>query len=199
MDIEKLRKNAGAKGFSFKYFATAREAADYMVGELTGRSVGIGGSKTVDTLDIYDRLCAECPDVAWHWKQEPDGARERAAHSEAYVTSANGIAETGEIVNIDGNGNRVASTLYGHKYLYIVAGVNKVEPTLERAVWRARNVAGPLRARSFDKNTPCVKGELRCYDCSSPERICRGMSILLAPMLSTEKTELVMVGEELGF
>lgn len=104
MDIEKLRKNAEAKGFSFKYFATAREAADYMVGELAGRSVGIGGSKTVDTLDIYDRLCAECPDVAWHWKQEPDGARERAAHSEAYVTSANGIAETGEIVNIDGNG-----------------------------------------------------------------------------------------------
>lgn len=71
MDIEKLRKNAEAKGFSFKYFATAREAADYMVGELAGRSVGIGGSKTVDTLDIYDRLCAECPDVAWHWKQEP--------------------------------------------------------------------------------------------------------------------------------
>lgn len=56
MDIEKLRKNAEAKGFSFKYFATAREAADYMVGELAGRSVGIGGSKTVDTLDIYDRL-----------------------------------------------------------------------------------------------------------------------------------------------
>lgn len=199
MDIEKLKKNAEARGFSFKYFATAAEAADYLVGELAGKSVGIGGSQTVESLGIYDRLTGLCPDVAWHWKQEPDDARARAEHSEAYISSANGIAETGEIVNIDGNGNRVASNLYGHKSLYIVAGTNKVEPTLEKAIWRARNVSGPLRARSFNKNTPCVKGELRCYDCRSPERICRGMSILMAPMSVMDKAELVIIGEELGF
>lgn len=199
MDIEKLKKSAEGRGFSFRYFATSAEAADYLTNELAGISVGIGGSMTVKDMGLYDRLTEVCPDVVWHWKQEADAARARAAHTEAYISSANGIAETGEIVNIDGMGNRVASNLYGHRRLYIVAGVNKIEPTLEKAIWRARNVAGPMRARSFGVDTPCVKGELRCYDCRSAARICRGMSILMCPMMGMEKTELVIIGEELGY
>ena len=69
--------------------------------------------------------------------------------TEAYITGANAISETGEIVNIDGTGNRLAANFYGHKRLYIVAGVNKIEPTLERAIWRARNIAAPLRAAAW--------------------------------------------------
>ena len=198
MDIEKLKKNAEGRGFSFRYFATGAEAADYLTGELAGMTVGFGGSGTLDAIGLYDRLKAVCPDVVWHWREEPDAARVRAMTTTAYLCSANAISETGEIVNIDGTGNRVASTSFGHKRLYIVAGVNKIEPTLERAVWRARNVAGPLRARGMGMDTPCAKGELKCYDCRSPQRVCRNLIIQMIPMMGMEKTEIVIIGEELG-
>ncbi len=198
MDIEKLKKNLEGRGFTFKYFETGAEAADYLAGRLEGKTVGIGGSKTVESIGLYEKLEGRAADTAWHWKTEPNEARARAAKAEAYVSSANGIAETGEIINIDGAGNRVASNLYGHKELYIVAGVNKVCPDFEQALWRARNVAAPLNARRFGKKTPCVTGELKCYDCRSPERICRGASVLMEPMMGTP-AEVIIINEELGY
>lgn len=200
MNVEKLQKSLEGRGWSFKRFGAGAEAASYLAEELAGLSVGIGGSGTVDAIGLYDKIKGRCPDVAWHWKEpDQDAARARAMSTDAYVCSANAIAETGEIVNIDGKGNRVASTLYGHKRLYIVAGVNKVCEDLDAAIYRARNVAGPLRARSFNVDTPCVKSaELKCFDCRSPERVCCGMSILMYKMMGMEKCELVLIDEELG-
>ena len=165
---------------------------------MAGKTVGIGGSMTVETIGLYDKLLDKAADVAWHWKTEPNEAKERAAKAEVYVSSANGIAETGEIINIDGAGNRVASNLYGHGKVYIVAGVNKVCPDVESAFQRARNVAAPKNARRFGKNTPCVTGELKCYDCRSPERICRGVSMLMEPLMGMP-VEVVIINEELGY
>lgn len=198
MDIERLKKNLEGRGFTFKYFETGAEASDYLAEQMAGKTVGIGGSMTVETIGLYDKLLDKAADVAWHWKTEPNEAKERAAKAEVYVSSANGIAETGEIINIDGAGNRVASNLYGHKQVYIVAGVNKVCPDVESAFQRARNVAAPKNARRFGKNTPCVTGELRCYDCRSPERICRGVSMLMEPMMGMP-VEVVIINEELGY
>ena len=198
MDIERLKKNLEGRGFTFKYFETGAEASDYLAEQMAGKTVGIGGSMTVETIGLYDKLLDKAADVAWHWKTEPNEAKERAAKAEVYVSSANGIAETGEIINIDGAGNRVASNLYGHGKVYIVAGVNKVCPDVESAFWRARNVAAPKNARRFGKNTPCVTGELRCYDCRSPERICRGVSMLMEPMMGMP-VEVVIINEELGY
>ena len=200
MDVEKLKRSVEGRGWSFKHFATGEEAANYLAGELEGVSVGIGGSGTVDAIGLYDKLTGKCHDVVWHWKEDDqDAARVRAMNTDVYISGANAIAETGEIVNIDGKGNRVASTLYGHKRLYIVAGKNKVQPTLEDAVYRARNVAAPLRARSFNVDTPCVKSkELKCYDCRSPQRVCCGMSILMYRMMGMEKSELILIDEDLG-
>lgn len=198
MNIEKLKENMESRGFSFRYFETRAEAADYLVEALAGTTVGISGSMTVDAMGLYERLQA-CSDVVWHWKQDQTAACARAAEAEAYISGANGIAETGEIVNIDGVGNRVASTFYGHERLFIVAGVNKLAPDLEGAIRRARNVAAPMNARRLGSKTPCATGELKCYDCRSPGRICRGMSILFEPMLSMRLCELVLIGETLGY
>ena len=198
MDIERLKKNLEGRGFTFKYFETGAEASDYLAEQMAGKTVGIGGSMTVETIGLYNKLLDKAADVAWHWKTEPNEAKERAAKAEVYVSSANGIAETGEIINIDGAGNRVASNLYGHGKVYIVAGVNKVCPDVESAYWRARNVAAPKNARRFGKNTPCVTGELKCYDCRSPERICRGVSMLMEPMMGMP-VEVVIINEELGY
>ena len=200
MDAEKLQRSLRARGWDFKHFATGEEADDYLAGELSGASVGIGGCGTADAIGLYDKLKAVCPDVAWHWKEEDQlAARMRAMTTDAYVCSANAIAETGEIVNIDGMGNRIAATTFGHKRLYIVAGKNKVCPDLESAIHRARNVAAPLRARSMGMNTPCTRGEeLKCYDCSAADRVCCAMTILMHKMMGMDKCELILIDQDLG-
>jgi hypothetical protein len=131
--------------------------------------------------------------------QEPTEARKNAALAEIYIASANAVAETGEIVNIDGSGNRVASTLYGKKEVYFVVGANKFEDTYDTAVWRARNVASPKNAKRLGVNTPCAKDGDKCYDCRSASRICRGLTVLWGPMAGVGRTEIVIVDETLGF
>ena len=118
-------------------------------------------------------------------------------NAQVYLTSANALAETGEILNIDGGGNRVASTLFGHEKVYFIIGRNKLAPTYEEALWRARNIAAPKNAQRLKKKTPCaVKGD-RCYDCKSPDRICRALVTLWEPMMGME-TEILLVDQDLG-
>lgn len=195
MSFEAVKRNLEARGFRVKVFATGAEAAAYLNGAIDGVSVGIGGSLTVQELGLGDTLAAH-NELHWHWSGGPE-ERPRAAAAQVYITSANGLAETGEIINIDGAGNRVASTLYGHQKVYFVIGRNKLAPTYDEALWRARNIAAPKNAQRLGKKTPCaIKGD-RCYDCRSPERICRGLVVLWGPMLGID-TEVILVDEELG-
>ena len=198
MAFEKVRENLEQRGFRVSTFATAAEAAAYLDGAIDGATVGFGGSITVQEMGLYEKLGTH-NQVIWHWKGDPD-AHTQAAQAQVYIASANGLAETGEIINIDGAGNRVASTLFGHQRVYFVIGRNKLAPTFEEALWRARNIAAPKNAQRLNKKTPCaVKGD-RCYDCKSPERICRGLVVLWKPMMGMEEsTEIVLVDEDLGY
>ena len=195
-DFTKVQKNLEARGYTVKAFATAAEAADYLDGTIDGRTVGFGGSATLDALGIYDQL-EKHNTVVWHWKEEADAARKAAMQTQVYLTSANALAETGEIINIDGVGNRLAGTLFGHEKVYFVIGRNKLAPDYEKAVWRARNVAGPHRAQQLGKKTPCAVKADRCYDCKSPDRVCNAMVTLWGPMTGME-TEILLVDEDLG-
>ena len=197
-DMEKTGKNLEGRGFRVHRFATGAEAADYLVQTLHGTSIGIGGSVTIDTLGVYDRLCGS-NEVFWHWKNHAPETRERAGKAETYLCSANGVSETGEIVNIDGYGNRVAPTIYGPQRVFLAVGKNKIAETLDGAIWRARNIAAPLNARRLNMNTPCAKGELRCYDCRSADRICRALSVTLLPPTSIKEFHVLLVDEELGY
>ena len=159
--------------------------------------IGIGGSVTIDTLGVYDRLCGS-NEVFWHWKNHAPETRERAGKAETYLCSANGVSENGEIVNIDGKCNRVAATLFGPKRCIFVCGVNKLRPDLQSAIERARNIAAPLNAKRLNKKTPCaVDG--RCHNCKSPERICRAMVIHMGVPSGFESCEVVLIGEKLGY
>jgi len=102
------------------------------------------------------------------------------------------------LVNIDGTGNRVAGALFGHEKVYFVAGINKVVPTLEDAIWRARNIAAPKNAMRLGLRTPCAKKGDRCYDCSSPDRICNGMMIHFKKMNDIDM-EIVIINKQIGF
>lgn len=195
MAFETVKKNLKARGFSVSTFSTAAEAAAYLDAGIDGTTVGIGGSMTVQQMGLHEKLAAH-NEVHWHWTDGPD-ARAKAAHADVYITSANGLTENGEVINIDGAGNRVASTLYGHKRVYFIIGRNKLAPTYDEALWRARNIAAPKNAQRLGKKTPCaVKGD-RCYDCKSPDRICRGLVVLWGPSMGVE-TEIVLVDEDLG-
>ena len=195
MAFENVKKNLEARGFSVVTFSTASEAAAYLDGAIDGADVGIGGSMTVQQMGLHEKLAAH-NEVHWHWTDGPE-ARAEAARADVYITSANGLAETGEIINIDGAGTRVASTLYGHRRVYFIIGKNKLAPTYDEALRRARNIAAPKNAQRLGKKTPCaVKGD-RCYDCKSAERICRGLVVLWGPSIGVEM-EIVLVDEDLG-
>ena len=194
-DFTKVEQALRQRGYTVRVFETGGAAADYLNSAIDSVSVGIGGSVTVQQLGLYDRL-AEHNQVYWHWQGGPE-QRAKAGEADEYQTSANRLAETTEILVIDGDGNRGAYTLYGHKKVYFVIGANKLAPTRDEALWRARNIAAPRNAQRLGKKTPCaVKGD-KCYDCKSPDRICRGLVELWGPMMGME-TEVILIGEDLG-
>lgn len=197
-DLEKTGKNLENRGFRVHRFASGAEAAEFLVQTLHGTSIGIGGSVTIDTLGVYDRLC-ESNEVFWHWKNHAPETRERAGKAETYLCSANGVSENGEIVNIDGFGNRVAGTIYGPERVFLVVGRNKIAPDLTGAIDRARNIAAPLNARRLNRHTPCAVGEPRCHDCRSPEKVCGVMTVFFMPPTSIKEFHVILVDEDLGY
>ena len=197
-DFEKTRKNLENRGFRAHVFATGAEAADYLAQTLHNTCIGIGGSVTIDEIGVYDRLSAD-NDVIWRWKKPTPDSRERGAAAETFLCSANGMSETGEIVNIDGYGNRVAPTIYGPQRVFLVVGKNKIAPDLNGAIDRARNIAAPLNARRLNRHTPCAVGEPRCHDCRSPEKICGVMTVFFMPPTSIKEFHVLLVNEDLGY
>ena len=204
-DFSKVEKNLTANGFSVKTFATAAEAADYLNDELDGVSIGFGGSKTLYHMGLYDSLRAH-NEVIWHWPVEDrQKARMEAMNTDVYMCSANGLAETGEIINIDGNGNRVSSTLWGHKKCIFVIGRNKLAPDYDSALERARQIACARRAQDFphDPQPACVaakekSGVLKCFNCKSPSRVCKALVVLWQAPHGMDY-EVVLVDEDLGY
>lgn len=195
-DYSAVEQNLLARGYTVHTFSTGAEAAAYLNQAVDGVTVGIGGSATVRDLGLYESLSAHNT-VTWHWKQEAAPARLAAMQTEVYLTSVNALAQTGELVNIDGSGNRVSATLFGHKKVYFLIGRNKLTADYDQAVWRARNIAAPQRAKQLQAKTPCAEKADRCYDCKSPGRICRGLVTLWGPMVSME-AEVLLIDEDLG-
>ena len=195
-----VEKNLRERGFQVRCFETASEAAAYLDSQIDGQTVGFGGSVTLKQMGLYE-LLSRHNQVYWHLRV-PEGEQKKARllanGASVYLSSVNGLAETGEIINIDGTGNRVASVFYGHEKVYLIAWENKLEKDYDSALWRARNIASPLNAKRLGVNTPCaVKGD-RCYDCKSPERICRGLAVLWDKPKGAEY-EVILIHEELGY
>lgn len=199
MNEQNLIQNLEAKGFSVQFFDTAAQAADYLTQAIHGKTVGFGGSMTLDKLGLYERLSAD-NQCFWHWKVPGPETLAAAANAQVYLTSVNAIAETGELINIDGTGNRISAASSAKEAVYFVAGTNKVAPDYDQALWRARNIASPLNARRLGRKTPCaMKEEMKCYDCKSPERICNGLSVLWRKLGGAGLCEVVLIREELGY
>ena len=199
--LETLKNNLLSLGYTVNCFEKADEATAYLCEKLQGSSVGFAGSMSLEKMGLYEQL-SKTATVYWHHRI-PEGKTSREVRTQAnaapvYITSVNAVAESGEIVNIDANCNRVASIFYGHDKVYFVIGKNKITKTYDDAVYRARNIAAPLNAKRLGVNTPCAVKADRCYDCKSPQRICRGLSVLWAPPMTGE-FEILLINEDLGY
>ncbi len=202
MNFEIVIENLRKKSYNVNYFITAQEAVDYLNREIDGVSVALGGSITLKEMGLFDILSTH-NQVWWHGKgiqlkeYGADTVMKNAMTTDIYITSANALSQQGQIINIDGRCNRIASTLYGHKKVYFVIGKNKIAPDFDSALWRARNIAAPKNAQRLGMKTPCaIKGD-KCYDCSAPDRICRGFLTLEMPPIGME-AEVILINEDLG-
>ena len=200
---EKMIKNLKRRNIEAFYCPTGKNAVE-KVSELIadGSTVTWGGTATVrdlgipqtlknrSTLNVLDRDSVETP-------EEKVQMYLKAFTADVYLTSANAISEDGVIVNIDGNGNRVAAISWGPKKVIFVIGLNKVAQTIEAAIARARGIASPINSQRFDINTPCrIDGT--CHNCNSPESICSYVHILRNSR-NGNRHIVILVGEDLGY
>ena len=199
---ERIIKNLNRRNMEAFYCPTAEEAVKKVSDLIAdGSSVTWGGTMTVrdmgipealrsrGTLEVFDR---DLVDTA----EEKQSMYLRAFSTDVYLTSANAISEDGVIVNIDGNGNRVAAITWGPKKVIFVIGLNKVTQTVEAALARARSTASPINAARFDINTPCQKDGV-CHNCNSPQSICNYVHFLRNS--PKNRHTVVLVGEYLGY
>ena len=196
-------QNLERHGFEAHLAEDAEAARQLVLDRVAGfESFGIGGSDTIRRLGLVDALKLQGKTIFDHW--QPDLTAE-AVHqvrlaqgrADCFLCSANAVALTGEIVNVDGVGNRTAAMSFGPRQVVIVAGMNKVAADLETAIKRVRTTAAPMRARSLDMKTPCAETGL-CQDCNVPQRICRITTILHRCPMATA-VAVVLVCQALGF
>ena len=199
--ITLLKDNLIKLGYQVTCFNTSIEASTYLNEQINQQTVGFAGSMTLEKMGLYESLSTHNT-VYWHHRIPLDKThqevRKQANQSSIYISSVNAITLKGEIVNIDATCNRVASIFYGHEKVYLVIGKNKIEKDYESAYYRARNIASPLNAKRLGVNTPCAIKADKCYDCNSPQRICRGLSVLWSKPLGSDY-EIILINEELGY
>ena len=179
--IQDVMKNLSERKINSKYFENREELIEELLKEISIEElVAIGGTSTVESLGIYDKLCDRGNDVLWHWKVEPEKRMElfkKALFSDVYLTSCNALTQDGKIINIDGNGNRVAAMFFGPKKVRIICGLNKIAKDYDDAMNRIKTVACPQNARRLERKTPCAVTE-NCSDCKSPDRMCTVTTII---------------------
>jgi hypothetical protein len=197
--IEKLV----AHDFRAIYVKTKEEAAEEVWKQITpNQRIGVGGSLTIRELGILEKLEAQGNTVYNHWKpglskEDNLGMRKSQMTSDLFLSSTNAVTLNGELVNIDGIGNRVNSINFGPGRVILVAGYNKIVEDVQEGINRIKNVAAPLNARRLNMDIPCAKVG-KCVDCNSPNRICR---IIVIHERRPQLTDflIILVGEELGY
>jgi hypothetical protein len=200
---EKVVKALQKNYFNAIYLHKAEEASEYILNNVKeGYKIGLGGSATIKSLDIEDKIKALGAEILDHGipefsPEEKLSIRRAQLLSDVFLCSSNAVTLSGELVNVDGAGNRVAAMTFGPKKVIVVVGVNKICQDEEVAFERIKMNAAPMNAKRLGLNTPCTETGL-CMDCKSESRICRVYSVLKKKPLVTDITVLI-VGENLGF
>ena len=199
---ETLIKNLDKRGMEAYYVDNAEDALNMALRFVTpGSSVSWGGSMTITDIGLIDAL--KVGDYTVLDRMAPMSDEEKrelygkVAICDYYFMSSNAITMDGELVNIDGIGNRVASLIFGPANVIIIAGMNKVVDNVDAAIDRARNTAAPINTIRLNRKTPCTQTG-RCMDCMSPECICNQFVVTRRSM-PAGRIKIILVGEELGY
>ena len=189
------------RGFEAYYCPTKEEALTKALELIPeGDLVSWGGSQSLMEIGLTAALTQGKYRVLDRDKaadmKEREQVQRDALTADCYFMSANAITVDGMMVNIDGNGNRVAALIYGAKKVVVIVGVNKIEPDLQSAYNRAKKIAAPLNAMRLGYKTPCVSSGI-CQDCLAEECIC---SQIVITRMSKRKGRIsvILVGESLG-
>ena len=196
-----LVKNLQSRHFEAYYCANKEEALKKALELIPeGSCVGWGGAMSCEEIGLMkalhagnyrplDRSLAKTP-------EEREQMMRDMLFTDVFLTGANGLSLDGQMVNIDGTGNRVAAIIYGPKHVIVVAGMNKVEDSLEDAVTRARTVAAPMNNQRFDNDNPCsVTGT--CGNCKNLTCICNQI-VITRHCRPAGRIKFILVGEDLG-
>lgn len=197
---EIMVKNLTSHGFE-AYYCEDKEAALTKALELIpkGAAVGWGGAMSAQQIGLLDAMNEgeynaidrdKAPNM-----EEREKAMRACLQADYFITGANALSVDGQMVNIDGMGNRVAAIVYGPKYVVVIAGMNKVVDSLEAAVVRARTVAAPANKQRFPLQTPCAVTGV-CGNCKT-EGICNQM-LITRNSKPIGRIKVILVGEDLG-
>lgn len=191
------------RGFTAIYCANEEEASAYILEQAEGATnVGFGGSLSVADLKLTSTLAEQGKEILNHGFPElsPEQKLEimrRQLTCDLFLTGTNAVTSDGILVNIDGNGNRVASMMFGPRKVIVVVGRNKiVEGSVEDAIRRIKEKASPPNAMRLSKQTPCARTGL-CVNCDSPQRICR-MTTILDRKPSLTDIHVLVVNADMG-
>ena len=186
---EVLIKNLTSRHFGACYCETKEEALQKALSLIPeGSKVGWGGAMSAQEIGLLDTL------EAGNWNAV---GRNTDGGVDVFITGANALSMDGQMVNIDGLGNRISAIIYGPKTVVVIAGMNKVVDTVEAAVQRARTIAAPINMQRFRKETPCAKTGV-CHDCKSEDCICNHI-VVTRHCRPVGRIQFVLVGEDLGF
>ncbi|MDD3920157.1 MAG: lactate utilization protein [Eubacteriales bacterium] len=197
----RLAKKMLSREFQVQICASGEEAKRAALALIGKSSVGFGGSVTVQDIGLYEVLKERGNAVYWHWKTAPElrpAVFKAARDADVYVASANAVLEDGRIVNIDGNGNRVANLINGPKTIIYIIGKNKLCKTLDDGIARIKRDACPKNAQRLELPTPCAKTG-KCADCSVKQRMCNVISIIERPTHTQKEVHVLLVNEPLGY
>lgn len=197
----KVAENFNKRGFEAYYCPTKEDALAKAISLIPEEHVvSWGGSVSINDIglrlyvlehrQVIDRDTAKTP-------EERQELLRKALLCDTYIMGTNAATEDGQLYNIDGTGNRVAALIFGPKQVIVIVGMNKVDPTLETAISRARTVASPMNMQRFSKKTPCAVTGM-CADCLSPDSICNQM-VRTRRCAPAGRIKVILVGENVGF
>jgi L-lactate utilization protein LutB len=197
--VDALQKNR----FSAAYFPTAAEAAQEILKLITpADTVGFGGSATVKEIGLLDELTKRGNTLFNHGQsgltpEESLDIRRKELTADVFLTSTNALTLDGQLVNVDGSGNRVAAMIFGPKKVIVVVGINKVVSDTHEAYKRIQFEAAPINNKRLNRPNPCTTSGI-CMDCQGPSRICNVTTIIKKASPQTP-TFIFVIGENLGF
>lgn len=199
---EGIIKNLEKRNMTGHYFDNSEALCAYLKETLPKDAViSWGGSESVKESGVMDLLHNEDYTLVDRaTAKTPQEAREifsRTVLADYYFMSTNAITLDGELINIDGNGNRIACLVQGPSHIYIITGRNKISSTVEDAINRVRNIAAPANVKRLNKQTPCqITG--RCGDCQSPDCIC-SHTVITRHSCHKDRIHVFLVNEDLGY